>query len=392
MAGYVYTLLQISTNDYEIDVYEVQSNGHENLIFSEHQFGDPNTAINTAKNELQEDYPGVENMQPKQSGTSGTSSPQTSAGSSFNNVGSAPAITPTGGSGTTGIGSNNSSMVEITKERYDEIKNKELSENNLDVYEVVDDQQDADDMIAAGNFAGVDEGDVINESDSNWIFTAPDDSKYVDKNTRNNSVSPPNGATPFTGGGVGFNCSDIQNNFNSNLKISKYFTLGQVAVDFSRLKDKTVGDKTYTKYQLACNLKALAVNVLDKIKDQYPDMTINSTIRNLGTKSEHETAQAADLIFPKHKKKEYYDIVLWIYQNTPWNQLFIEYRPNNSTYKGVSYKGNPRGGWIHVSFQQKGNQVYGAPHNWGCMVNDKFENPGSFKSFTNPMANNDWYA
>lgn len=274
--------------------------------------------------------------------------------------------------------------LEISKERYDELKKKELEESNLDVYEEVDNQEDADDIISSMNF--VDEDVLINQDSDDIAYSYDPNASYVYK-TQDNSLyidkTAPLAKTISTsqGTGVSVNCSDIVNNFNKNLKVSKYFTLGDLtAGDFGRIIDKTVNGKNYTKYQIACNMKALSINILDKIKDRFPDMEINCTIRNWGTISEHETGQAADIRFTKTKKKNYYDIVLWIYQNLPFNQLFLEYRPSQ----------NPRGGWIHVSYAQQGNQILGAQRYWASLYNDKGEAPGSKKSFTNILANSDW--
>lgn len=282
--------------------------------------------------------------------------------------------------------------IEITKEEYESLKQQELKENNLDVYEYVDIQDDVDDIAYAMEYEYIDEDLVIDletdniaydyDPNANYIYTAPDDSRYVDRTA---PVANTTG-TAYVGSGVSVDCNDIINNFNKNLKISKYFTLGDVAVYFDRLKDKTITVKdgtvkTFTKYQLACNLKALAINILDPIKEKFPDLVINSTIRNWNGKSEHETAQAADIKFPKHKKKDYHSIVQWIYQNLPYNQLFLEYRP----------KENSRGGWIHVSYAAKGNQIYGASKYWGSIYNDSFNAPGSKQSFANMMSNCDWY-
>jgi len=291
--------------------------------------------------------------------------------------------------------------VEITKEEYDAIKNQELQDSNLAVYEVVDNQQDADDLINSMEGNSIDDqtlyeqgnpDDLAYSYDPNktYVYTSSDNSKYIDKNSSFANTTATSPGQPYNGGTIGVSCSDIQSNFSQSLKISANFTLGDVAVHFDRLIDKTVNGKNYNKYQIACNLKALTVNCLDKIKLKYSDMTINSSIRNDGCRSEHETGQAADLKFPTHLKSDYYNIIQWIYQNIPFNQLFLEYRPNSNVYKGVSYTGNPKGGWIHISYAQQGNQVYGAPKFWGCMVNDKFDSPGAKLAFTNPMANNNW--
>ena len=293
---------------------------------------------------------------------------------------------------------------EITKEEYDAIKNKELADSNLDVYDTVETQDDADDIILSMDTEYVDE-DVMTDQDTdeiaynydpnkNYVYKSNDGSLYTNKDapiasTTTKSSSPESKTGPsYSGSGVPTSCSDITANFSKNLKISKHYTLGDVAVYFDRLVDKTAKvkrngakvDQKFTKYQLACNLKALAVNILDKIKDQFPDMEINSTIRNLGSGSEHETGQAADLRFTKHKKKDYIIIINWIYSNCPYTQLFLEYRPSE----------NPKGGWIHVSYTQPGNLVYGATKTASTLYNDKSDAPGAAGRFVNVMSKSDW--
>lgn len=352
---------------------------------------DPNVELNNAKSQLKSegDFTDSEinGMTPKSTTTTTTTNttPPVSPSSTSN--------FPTGTTvGTTNISGN---KTEITKERYDEIKNKEVKDSGLSVYEEVDVQEDADEMIADSQFVDeavvesqdTDFGYTYNPNDS-YVYTAPDNSKYVDKSAPvgNTTVS---GGKPYSGSGVSTNCSDIVKNFNKNLKISRHFTLGEVAVYFDRLVDKTVQCKRngkkepvqFSKYMLACNLKALAVNVLDKIKDQFPDMEINSTIRNWGAGSEHETGQACDMRFTKHLKKDYINIVTWINQNCPCNQLFLEYRPSE----------NPKGGWIHVSYADPKNTTYGANKTIGSLYNDDGKrSPGSLGSFNNILANSNW--
>lgn len=294
----------------------------------------------------------------------------------------------------------------ITEEEYNAIREQEIADSNLDVYDIVETQEDADDIILDLDFEYIDE-DIIYDEDTDYIAYSYDPNKdYVyksndgsvyttkdspiasstTKSTNSSSSTDTKRGPVYSGSGVPVTCSDIVANFSSGLKITgaKYgtiFTLGELSGNnFGRIQDKTVKGKYYTKYQITCNLKALGVNVLDKIKHQFPDMKINSTIRNWGTNSEHETGQAADLLFTKHKKKDYINIINWIYSNCPWNQLFLEYRP----------KQNPRGGWIHVSYAQPGNQVYGATKAASTLYNDSSAAPGASGRFVNVMSHCDW--
>lgn len=275
--------------------------------------------------------------------------------------------------------------VEITKEEYEALKEEEISSSNLDVYDYADTQQDADDIILNSDF--VSEEVLLGQDDgtnSNFVYTSSDGGSYIDK-------TAPLSQTTTTASNVKLsaNCSDIVNDFGPNLKVSKYFTLSDLATneghsDFGRIQDKYVEvagvDRFYTKYQISCNMKELAVNVLDKIMEKYPDMRINCTIRNWGKKSEHETGQAADLRFIQTKKKDYIYIAQWIKSNCPWNQLFLEYQPQS----------NPKGGWIHVSYAAPGQNISASPKYWGTLYNNLADAPGSRKSFTNVMSKCDW--
>lgn len=87
--------------------------------------------------------------------------------------------------------------IEITKERYDEIKRKEISDNNLDVYEMYDDQEDIDDVISSIGYEGISDDEFYINSDTDtinydpnatYIFTTPDDSLAIDKSYGGNYV------------------------------------------------------------------------------------------------------------------------------------------------------------------------------------------------------------
>jgi len=252
----------------------------------------------------------------------------------------------------------NSDEFDITKERYDEIKNKELQESGLDAYEIYDDPQDADDIIANMSFeqqidTEASETDLIQ---ADYVFETNSKEKYVDKT----DISKKSEAT-----GKIVSCSDInETNFSYNLGISKYFTIGDLTTGTTAGKhplkgSKTVNGVTYSKYDIACNLKFLCVNVIDKIKDKYPDLSVNSAYRNNGGKSQHELGQAADLSFKSHSKKNYLSIAQWIQSNVNYDQLLFEFR-------------DPTSVWIHVSYNPNGNRSTSASYpKYATFLNDK---------------------
>lgn len=146
-------------------------------------------------------------------------------------------------------------------------------------------------------------------------------------------------------------CGDINNlsQIPDILQISKHFTIASltthVACSKSRLQRSPLG---ISKYEVACNLKSLAEQVLDPIKDRYPNMIITSGFRDYipegGSRtSQHMLGEAADLQFTGVPKSGYYAIAQWIKNNIAYDQMLLEYK---STGTGMP--------WIHISFTRNG--------------------------------------
>lgn len=142
---------------------------------------------------------------------------------------------------------------------------------------------------------------------------------------------------------VEISCSDMQEiqNFTPNIKLSKYFTLGDLSTHTVVSKYAIREQRGLSKPEIACNLKNLAVNALDKIKERFPDMIITSGFRppSGGTagRSDHEVGAAADLQFTRANATEYYEIARWIRDNVSYDQLLLE------------YGGGARNPWIHIA-------------------------------------------
>jgi len=145
--------------------------------------------------------------------------------------------------------------------------------------------------------------------------------------------------------------TDQSNDFPDDLQLSKYFNLGQLSNKSVLPQTRVIAQRGLSKGQIVCNLKLLATNVLDPIKDKYPDMFVTNAFRlpegKSAGKSQHETGQACDIQFnsANKNKKLYYDIALWIKDNVSYDQLLLEYKTTGS--------GLP---WIHVSFNSNGNR------------------------------------
>ncbi|MHB8123658.1 MAG: glycoside hydrolase family protein [Desulfuromonadaceae bacterium] len=132
----------------------------------------------------------------------------------------------------------------------------------------------------------------------------------------------------------------------------KTFTGNEQLSPSYKLKDLTFGrkivpDQGFSEAQVFCNLKALAENVLEPIRAKYPNIKINSGYRNFvppgGAKnSQHMTGQAVDIGFGVDRSK-LYDIALEVQKLVPYDQLILEHTTNGN-------------GWVHVSFNMKGNK------------------------------------
>lgn len=129
-----------------------------------------------------------------------------------------------------------------------------------------------------------------------------------------------------------------------NLQLSTHFKLGDVS------KNAVFGHRIRAQHGLEVediinNLKVIAVNVLDPIKEQYPNMFITSGFRPASGTSQHERGQACDMQFSGVSRAEYYDIALWVRENIPHDQFLLEYQSGGS--------GNP---WLHISCKDSGNR------------------------------------
>lgn len=197
-----------------------------------------------------------------------------------------------------------------------------------------------------------DDGDVLTPeqgierdkimADAGVLPPAPPDAKVAeDKDAVTPEIAP--SSTPVESSCDMFNSGINLNDFVSkNFKLSK-LTLGRNIVAQQGLEAK----------ELACNLKKLAENVLEKILAEYPDMIISSGLRPMGSnsKSQHPLGQAADLQFTNHKSSDYIDIAKWISKNVDTDQLILEYRTNSAQSKAGKLTT-----WIHVSYKGSGHR------------------------------------
>lgn len=133
------------------------------------------------------------------------------------------------------------------------------------------------------------------------------------------------------------------------MKLTENFSLAEMTKSETALRHGL--DNTPGEVELA-NLKALAENVLQKVRNHYgKGVKVNSGFRHPevnaavgGSKtSDHCRGQAADIEIPGVPNAE---LAEWIKDNCEFRQLILEfYTP-----------GIPDSGWVHVSYVEGDNK------------------------------------
>ena len=149
------------------------------------------------------------------------------------------------------------------------------------------------------------------------------------------------------------------------LSISNRFTIASLTTQPACSKTRLSAFNGKSEYEIACNMKALAEQVLDPIKEKYPNMLITSAFRNYvpeggSLTSQHMKGQAADLQFNGASKSQYFEIAQWIRDTLPFDQLLLEYKTTGTR--------NP---WIHVSYTRDGCR-----QTFGTFMNHKYAQNG----------------
>lgn len=125
----------------------------------------------------------------------------------------------------------------------------------------------------------------------------------------------------------------------SKTQISRWFNIGMLSSGAVVSRYEIVPQHGLTAPQIACNLKGLAENCLDKIRDRYPDMRVTSGFRRGSGTSQHERGFAADMQFSKSSTDDYFEIAKWIRDNVLFDTLLLEYKTTGTRLP-----------WIHISY------------------------------------------
>lgn len=129
-------------------------------------------------------------------------------------------------------------------------------------------------------------------------------------------------------------CRDLQSIrvFPLGINLSRYFTLG----DVSRNLDRCSEISRLPKSDIACNLRNIAINVLDRIITQFPDMlVIRKTPPEMPGSFAHayNRGQAVIIEFSKLPGNDIVPVVGWIKANINYSQLLLVYTSNIVTKK-----------------------------------------------------------
>lgn len=143
-------------------------------------------------------------------------------------------------------------------------------------------------------------------------------------------------------------CAEI----DQKMKLSKHFTLGDLT-SVGKSGSPKCGEVYYglPAEKVVSNMKALSVNVLDPIKEKYPNMFMTSVWRseayntkiNGSKTSDHLTGSAADIKFSGFSREQTYQAAIDIQKTLPsTHQIILEYEGKDT--------------WIHIAYKESGNK------------------------------------
>ena len=164
-------------------------------------------------------------------------------------------------------------------------------------------------------------------SDLSTSSSAPSSPTATDTSTRTNS--PPERREVDT--------SSVPSGVDYNYKLSanyivKDFTLNPV------FKHQLVAQKGLTVQDIITNLKYLAENMAEPIRNKYPGFRINSGFRKGTGGSQHNNGMAMDIQWPGLASRDYLPRAQWIKDNLDYDQIIFEH--GNTIWIHVSYDKN----------------------------------------------------
>lgn len=138
-------------------------------------------------------------------------------------------------------------------------------------------------------------------------------------------------------------CSDIQNQtaFPNSFALSPNFDLASLTIRCALESHALQAQAGLTEQDIVCNLRRLAVNVLEPVTAQFGKPIVTCGLRRTDASygsatSDHKLGCAVDLQWPGITDRQYHEIALWLRDNATWSQIIVEYGGNRP--------------WLHVSF------------------------------------------
>lgn len=137
---------------------------------------------------------------------------------------------------------------------------------------------------------------------------------------------------------------DLPNILKGKVKLSENFTLGDLTTG-ATFPHELKAQHGLSKHEIACNLKNVAINILEPLLAQYPNMQVNSGFRGTpslkGRVSQHEIGQAVDVQFTGWTPQDYLEASRWVRKHLPFDQFIFEHGNNI---------------WFHISCKKKNNR------------------------------------
>ena len=136
-------------------------------------------------------------------------------------------------------------------------------------------------------------------------------------------------------------------NFPPTLQLSKYFNLGDLTtrVGEASYQNKLLPQGNLKASDIAVNLKALSVNVLDPIREKYPNTQIMTGFVQGDTSHAFGQGLGTNLQFYGATDTQYFEYAKWIKENVAFDQMILHYKTTGDEHP-----------WIHLSFNPDGNR------------------------------------
>lgn len=127
----------------------------------------------------------------------------------------------------------------------------------------------------------------------------------------------------------------LLSDLSSNAKLSHY---------------KVTAQKGLTEKEIVCNLYQLATNVLEPIRQRWPDTIVTSGFRTAESSSgtsQHTEGKAADLQWPSLSKDQYFDRIKEV-------KVMLAGKYDQLLYEATAYNNSP---WLHISYNVGNNRA-----------------------------------